>query len=253
MPNRDHIFYPSLAVMISLICFAGFSFTYFDPIMKGAYPPSGLALHVHGWSFFLWYILFPTQAILIARGKNKYHRLFGYISIPLAILMTLTGFLVLTVRVEEAMRNGAPEVWLLYGPLILLILVMFDGFYLAAVYMAVKKRLQSHIRLMIVASAIALGAGFFRLILFLSGFHPLSLPIGTLSCGLFIVFGMVYDGVAKGKVHRAYVIGLTILIVVESLLLPQLNGELVAWINEGMAVIGEQMRIFYTPDPTIEF
>lgn len=34
--------------------------------------------------------------------------------------------------------------------------------------------MQAHKRLVVVASAIGLGAGFFRLILFLSGFHSMS-------------------------------------------------------------------------------
>lgn len=44
------------------------------------------------------------------------------------------------------------------------------------------------------ATAIALGAGFFRLVLFLIGFHPLSLPISVLGCSVLNVIGMVYDG-----------------------------------------------------------
>jgi hypothetical protein len=106
--------------------------------------------------------------------------------------MALTGILVLSVRVEEAMREGAPLVWLMYGPLILSSLVLFF-FYAAGLRMAMTNRMQAHKRLIIVASAIGLGAGFFRLILFLSGFHPLSLPVGVLSGSLFILTGIVCD------------------------------------------------------------
>ena len=90
-------------------------------------------------------------------------------------------------------------------------------------------------QLIVVASAIALGApDSFDLFVFLSGFHPLSLPIGTLGCSLFIVIGIAYDWYIHHKVHRAYLIGLITLIVVEVSLLPQLNGETVALINEGL-------------------
>lgn len=43
----------------------------------------------------------------------------GKASVLLVLLMTLTGIFVLSVRVEEALRNGTPEIWLLYGPLLL--------------------------------------------------------------------------------------------------------------------------------------
>jgi len=243
--KRDHLFYPALAILISATGFAGFSFTYFGPIIGDSYPPSGTALHLHGWSFFLWYLLFPIQAILIARGKDALHMILGRLSVILVLLMTLTGILVLTVRVEEAMRTGSPQIWLLYGPLILSNLVLFVAFYSAGIYMAIKNRLQSHKRLIIVASSIGLGAGFFRLILFLSGFHPMSLPVGVLSCSLFIIIGIFYDWITHKFVHSVYWVGLVVMLVVEVSLLPQVNVEIVAWINEGLASIGEYLRVFY--------
>lgn len=251
--KSDHIFYPALAALISAIGFAGFSFTYFGPIIGGSYPPGGVALHIHGWSFFLWYLFFPLQALLIARRKRALHMMLGRLSVALVVVMTLTGVVVLTVRVEEAMRVGAPQVWLLYGPLILSNLVMFVVFYAAGIRMAINNRMEAHKRLLIVASAIALGAGFFRLILFLSGFHPLSLPAGTLGCSLFIIIGVAYDRFTRGSVHPVYWIGLVTLVVVEVALLPQLNGELVHWINRGLAVMGELLAGLYQPEPTVEF
>lgn len=251
--NRDHLFYPVFAILISTTGFAGFSFTYFGPIIGGTYPPAGAALHLHGWSFFLWYLLFPLQAILMARGKDSLHMTLGKLSVILVTIMTLTGIVVLTVRVEEAMRNGAPQIWLLYGPLILSNLVLFVIFYAAGVYMAIKNRLQAHKRLIIVASSIGLGAGFFRLIFFLSGFHPLSLPAGTLSCSLFIIIGIVYDWFTRRAVHPVYWVGLVVLFAVEGSLLPQLNGETVSWINEGLSALGEHLGVFYEPEPTVEF
>jgi hypothetical protein len=251
--DRDRVFYPVLAILISATGFAGFSFTYFGPIIGGSYPPAAAALHLHGWSFFLWYLLFPLQAVLISKGKHSLHMALGRLSVALVIVMTLTGILVFTVRVEEAMRNGAPQVWLLYGPLILSNLILFVSFYAAGVCMAMKNRLQSHKRLIVVASAIGLGAGFFRLILFLSGFHPLSLPAGVLSCSLFIVIGIAYDWFTRRTVHPVYWIGLVALLAVEVSLLPQINGDTVGWINRGLATIGESLSVLYDPEPTVEF
>lgn len=252
-PSADHIFYPALAILISATGFTGFAFTYFGPIIGGSYPPAGAPLHIHGWSFFLWYLLFPLQAVLIAMGKYAGHRTLGLISVGLVVLMTFTGVLVLTVRVEEAARTGAPQVWLLYGPLILSSLTLFVAFYAAAIYTAMRNRFQAHKRLMIVASAAGLGAGFSRAIMFLTGFHPLSIPAGTLGCALFLIIGMSYDWFTRRSVHPVYVVGLAALLVVEISVLPQVNGDAVAWINQGLAVIGDQLGALYQPHPTVEF
>lgn len=252
-PDPDRIFYPALAILISATAFAGFAFTYFGPIIGGSYPRAGLPLHVHGWSFFLWYLLFPLQAVLAARGKYALHATLGVTSVALVVLMACTGVLVLTVRVEEAVRNGGPPVWLLYGPLILANLVLFVGFYAAAIHMAARKRFQAHKRLIIVASAAALGAGFSRVIMFLTGFHPLSIPAGTLGCALFIMIGMAYDGFTRRAVHPVYWVGLAALLVLEISVLPQVNGDGVAWINQRLAAIGDQLGVLYEPHPTVEF
>ena len=247
------VFYPLLATTISAVAFAGFWFTYFGPIIDRSYPPSGAALHVHGWSFFLWYLLFPAQAWLISQRKRSLHRLIGRISVALVVLMTLTGILVLAVRVDEAVRNGGPPIWLMYGPLILSNLVLFIVFYGAGIWKAVRKDFESHKRLIIVASAIALGAGFFRLILYLSGFHPLSLPVGVLACSIFIVAGALHDLFTRGSVHAAYVIGLVAMLVIEVSLLPQVNEAGVVWVNKWLAMLGEQLGFLYAPEPTVEF
>lgn len=252
-PKSDRVFYPALAILISTTGFAGFAFTYFGPIMSGSYPAAGVPLHLHGWSFFLWYLLFPLQTVLVARRRHVLHRALGFISVALVVLMTLTGVLVLTVRVEEAVRVGGPPVWLLYGPLFLSNLTLFIAFYSAGIYTAVTKRFQAHKRLIMVASAAGLGAGFSRVIMFATGFHPLSIPAGTLGCGLFILVGMAYDRVTRRRVHPVYWIGLTALLVVEVSMLPQVNGGVVTWLNQGLAAIGDQLGPLYQPHPTVEF
>lgn len=251
--KKDRFFYPALALLISVTGFAGFLFTYFGPIFKGTYPPAGFPLHLHGWSFFLWYLLFPAQALLVGSEKYALHRVLGRISMVLVIVMALTGILVLTVRVEEAVRLGNPQIWLRYGPLFMSNLILFVSFYIAAIYMATKQRLQAHKRLIIVASSIPLAAGFSRLILFMSGFHALSLPVGVLGCSLFILIGIAYDWLSRRAVHPVYWIGLIALLGIQTLLLPQVNGDGVAWLNQGLAAVGEHLSMFYHPEPTVEF
>ncbi len=249
----DHIFFPALAVFISAVGLSGFWFTYFAPIIGKTYPPAGFPLHLHGWSFFLWLIVFPTQAVLIGRKRFALHKGLGKLSALLVLVMTLTGLLVLSVRAEEAAREGEPLVWLLYGPLFLSNLILFVAFYSASIYMALTKRLQAHKRLIIVASGIGVAAGLSRWIMVFSGFHPLSIPIGVLACSVFLLIGLTYDVVTRRLLHPAYLIGLATFVLVMVPLLPQVSENNVAWVNQWLAALGEQIGFLYDPDPTVDF
>lgn len=251
--RADHIFFPALAILISAIGLSGFWFTYFGPIISQTYASAGFPLHLHGWSFFLWLILFPMQALLIGKKRFRLHASIGKLSAILVLVMTLTGLLVLSVRADEAAREGQPMVWLLYGPIFLSNLVLFVGFYSASIYMALTNRLQAHKRLMIVASGIGIAAGLSRWVMIVSGFHPLSIPIGMLSCSVFLLIGLAYDVVTRRLVHPAYVIGLATFVLVMVPLLPQVSEGNVAWVNQWLAALGEQLGFLYDPEPTVEF
>jgi hypothetical protein len=251
--KTDRLFFSGLAVLISVAGLSGFWFTYFGPIIGQTYPPAGFPLHLHGWSFFLWLVLFPLQAILIGRRRYALHKMLGRISVLLVVVMTLTGLLVVSVRAAEAAREGEPLVWLLYGPLILSNLFLFVVFYAASIRMALTNRLQAHKRLMIVASGIGVGAGVSRWVMVLSGFHPLSIPIGVLSCSVFLVIGMAYDVVTRRSVHPAYWVGLLAFVFVMIPLVPQVSDGNVAWVNQWLAALGEQVGFLYDPEPTVEF
>lgn len=249
----DHLFFSGLAVLISAAGLSGFWFTYFGPIIGNTYPPAGFPLHLHGWSFFLWLVLFPLQAILIGRRRQALHRMLGKVSVILVLIMTLTGLLVVSARAAEAARNGEPLIWLLYAPIILANLVLFVAFYVASIRMALTNRWQAHKRLMIVASGIGVGAGVSRWVMVISGFHPLSIPIGILSCSIFLIIGVAYDAITRRSVHPVYWVGLATFILVLVPLVPQVSQGNVDWVNQWLAPLGEQLRFLYDPQPTVEF
>jgi hypothetical protein len=80
-----------------------------------------------------------------------------------------------------------------------------------------------------------------------------SLPAGTLGCSLFIIIGIAYDWLTRRTVHPVYWIGLVALLGVEVSLLPQVNADAVAWINQWLAAIGEHLGVLYEPYPTVDF
>lgn len=84
----------------------GCSFTYFGPMLAGDFPNTSPIVHLHGWTFFAWYLLLPFQAGLIAASRLRRHRAIGYGSIALAIGMTVTGLVVIGVQMKLAQQPG---------------------------------------------------------------------------------------------------------------------------------------------------
>jgi hypothetical protein len=223
-PRTRRWFYLGLALAMSVTVFWGFSYTYFRPILAGAYPDVSTAVHVHGWSFFLWFLLLPLQALLMATGRPRVHATLGLASVGLATVMVFTGLLVASVRIEQGLSAVSPDeftaFWKTFGQLIMYTLMLFIGFYGTAI--ARRDEPDVHKRLMIIASASVLPAAIFRVIVGLSGFYWLATPGWVIPAAFFlpaafIVVGMVYDRVAKGSVHRVYLVGLPVLLALYGL------------------------------------
>lgn len=217
-------FYAVLALAISATAYVGFFFTYFSLVATGNYPAVSPAIHIHGWSFFLWYLLFPVQAVLIAARRRRLHVALGYSSLALAAVMVCTGLLVASVRLRTALVNGGASAldafWVEFGLVVTSGLVLFAGFYAAAIVF--RGQPQIHKRLLIMASASALPAAVFRIIVAFGGYHWLEipswvLPVAIFLPNIFIILGMVRDFVILRSVNRVYIIGLTIAVVIEGL------------------------------------
>lgn len=242
------LFYPLLASTIGATAFWGFFYTYFGPIFGGVYQPVSVAVHVHGWSFLLWYLVFPLQTLLIASGHAGWHMALGKISLALAFAMLFTGLLVLSVRLKGAFAgasDGFSISLLSNGPLILASLVLFVVFYAVAIIAAVKGQFAEHKRLMVLASSAGLGAAVFRIFGVLIGFGPWTIATAVLATNIFVVVGMVYDKFRRGAVHRVYWLGLGIALGVELLVTPFPGNPVIVPINSAVAALAELLAVFY--------
>lgn len=223
-PRAHSWIYIGLALGMSFTAYWGFAYTYFTPVLTGTYPEVSLAVHVHGWSFFLWFLLLPLQAFLIATGRRRTHITLGGASVALASVMVFTGILVASVRIHEGLSATEPDqfttFWKDFGQLIMYNMILFVGFYGTAI--ARRDRPDLHKRLMVLASASVLPAAIFRIIVGLTGFNWLATPGWVMPAAfflpaVFIVIGMVYDRLTNGFVHRAYLVGLPVLLIVHGL------------------------------------
>ncbi len=235
--------YLRTAIAISATVYLGFWFTYFGPSLGGTYPEASLAVHVHGWSFFAWYLLFPLQAALIHTRRLRLHRTLGSMSVALATLMVATGLLVVGVRMADAAASTQPSFWSLFGPMVFATLALFAGFYTAA--LVLRRKGPYHKRLLIVASAAGMGAAAFRIAGAVFGQVIWAAPVGILATNVFIVGGMAYDRLREGRIHPAYLIGLPVCLVVEAgiwLLTPTPPGRVLAG---GLAWVGRTFGFLY--------
>lgn len=213
-----------MAVAISLTAFTGFAFTYFGPLLRGEYPTAPPLIHVHGWSFFAWYLLLPMQALLITAGHRRMHMMLGSGSIVLAIVMVVTGVLVAAIRIQQGLSTTDPDeltaFWSTFGQLILFNMLPFAAFYAAAI--AYRNKPDAHKRLILMASASASPAAIFRIIVGFGGFYWLATPGWVMPAAFFlpaafIAIGMGYDRIVTGHIHRVYLIGLPFLLALHGL------------------------------------
>lgn len=241
-------FYPTFALAAAAAAFFGFTFTYFAPMLAGTYPAVSPFVHIHGWSFFLWYVLFPVQALLLATRRYARHMLLGRLSLALAAVMVFTGFFVLAVRMDEALTGsggGFLDFLRQVGPLILASLLLFAVFYAAAIRAALTGRMEAHKRLMVLASSSGLGAALFRI--FVNLFGPVAWANSgwMLATNVFMLAGIAYDRLAYGRVHPVYWGGLAFALVVEALVWPFPGNPVVPAVNSALATIGQQVKFLY--------
>ena len=213
--------YLGTALAMSLTVFWGFGYTYFTPLFAGAYPPVSPVVHVHGWSFFLWYLLLPLQASLIAANRRRLHMALGGASLALAAVMVFSGVLAAAVRIDHGLSATNPDeftiFWQGFGQLVLYSGLLFAGFY--AVAIAKRRQPGVHKRMMILASASALPAATFRILVGLTGAYWLQtpgwiMPTAFLLPAVFVLVCMFHDLRVQGTVHRAYVVGLPLMVAV---------------------------------------
>ena len=200
--RRERLFYTFMAVAILITVFAGFARTYFLRPYFDARPLLPL-LHLHGFVFTSWIVLFVLQVALVAAKRTDLHRRLGLAGAVLASLVVIvgTGTAIIRAKVVDV-PPGAPS------PLIFLTIplgdmLVFAGLVGAALYL--RRRVAAHKRLMLLAMISILPAAVARLpFSFIQETGPLAF-FGL--SDLFIVPCLLYDLISRRRFHPATVIG----------------------------------------------
>ena len=212
MTKYDRVFYGSMAAALALTVVVGFGPTYFFPPFTGSPQttltggPVTLLVHVHATLFSAWVLLFIAQTALVARRKIPLHRRLGIAGGLLAVSMVVVGTLL---ALKKAARGEAPAGM---DPAQLLMIglsdiVFFAGFAAAALLLRANR--EAHKRLMLLAYVCLVVAAVGRL----PGVLPLGPPAFFGLAFLFVLAGIMYDRVSRGRVHPVYVWGGTIFVL----------------------------------------
>ncbi|MGQ0714456.1 MAG: hypothetical protein ACT4PJ_12105 [Gemmatimonadaceae bacterium] len=202
----DRVFYSSMAIAMALTVLLGFGPTYYvkaftqAPMSTLSGGPMTLLVQTHGVLFTAWVVLFIVQTALVAQHKVAIHRRVGIAGAVLAASMVVVGTIT---ALTMAARGAAPAG---IDPLSFAMIPLSDMFFFA-VFVAAALRMranrEAHKRLMLLAYVSIIVAAVARL--------PGVLPLGPLAffafAFVFILIGIIYDGVSRHRVHPVYVWG----------------------------------------------
>jgi hypothetical protein len=241
-------FYLLITLAMTCTMFLGFSFTYFGPMARGIYPDVSPVVHVHGWTFFAWYLLLPLQAGLIRSRKVAIHRTLGLASVGLGALMIMAGLVVTLVQIDLARAPDGNPFWQLLGVPVFGVWILFTVFYVEAIRR--RKRVEDHKRLIVLASAAALSAATFRIVVRIAGFGIGVAIIGMLVAVIFPLIAIIHDRHRRTAIHPVYAWGVAVMVamIVGTFLLGVTpSGDT---IEEGLAWVGRILRPLYL-DPSV--
>lgn len=203
----DRAFYTGMALAFAAIVAVGFSPTFY--LRGGDLPPLSTVLVVHGITFTAWIALFIAQTALVAANRRPLHRTLGAFGAALAVLLVVTG----TAASIDSLRRGAAPLPGLDPRTFFAIpahdVVAFTVLIVAA--FALRKDLQMHKRLMVVATISLLAAAIARFPI--AAMLKVGPPLFYGLQDLLIVAGIAYDKAFHGRVHRAYWWGLGFMVL----------------------------------------
>lgn len=201
--NPGHTFFTAMAGVALTVVLVGFAPSFYLSAFLDAKPLSPL-IHVHGFLFTLWPMLFLTQSMLARTGRIELHRALGVVGVVLAVSMVVSGYLVATHRSPPSV--GSPQ--LLLGATLMRAAVLGQIYQLllfaTLVMVAIRLRRNSgvHKRLMLIATISILPAAVAR-ILRNVGIEPLPHLGFALTWGLMLLACVIYDVVTQRRLHPA--------------------------------------------------
>jgi hypothetical protein len=197
---KDRAFYVGMSLAVIATVFRGFARSYF---LRSRYFPTPLApiAKVHGAIFVSWTVLFVVQTLLVSWRRTDVHRRLGVIGAVLAGAVVVAGTTIAMVSLRYNFAHGNLEA-LSFFAVPIGNMVVFP--ILVAAALVSRRNAEMHKRLMLLATISVLDAAVARWPLAIMANGAVAFFAVT---DLYILAGMVYDLVSRGRVHRAYIWG----------------------------------------------
>lgn len=205
LDRRFYLFMMTLIAALAVIGFAPNS----TGIIAGAIPSPPLIVHIHAAVMTSWLLLLVAQAGLMSAGRRDLHMRLGLVAFGLVPAILVLGAFVTTVRYYDMAEAGL-------GQLAANILFLQARFFimfpiLIGWALAVRRRdPEMHKRLIIVAALLPMGAAFSRMAWIPGNDLMVTYDIAALIELAVLGVALAYDVVRRGRIHRAYVIGLAV-------------------------------------------
>jgi hypothetical protein len=184
----------------------------------GQLPPLPTILHVNAVLMGSWLLLFGTQATLMATGRPAQHRRLGLLAAVLAPAMVVamivnvkSSWSVTLSLPPEMSTPGAPRSVEVMSNVLLeqVRMTVLFAVFVSWAFLCRKQDSETHKRMMVLAMVMLLPAAIDR-IAWLPGTMaqgPAFMPLYTL---VWLLPVLIYDFARRGRVHRAYVIGIVL-------------------------------------------
>jgi hypothetical protein len=214
----DRWIYVIMAVWFIVIVLTGFvpdSMAKVAAVQAGRRPPFPLVLHLHALLMGAFLLLLLTQTTLVAIGRCDLHRRLGLAGIVLAPALVVVGFILAPTiyhQVWGGAQFGPPPVRAALAPVVpmlenILLLQIHAGI-LFSLFIGLGLRARTHDagfhkRMMILATAVPLGAALDRMT-----WLPTTLPARPTTSDLYILAAVApmfaWDVIRNRRIHRAY-------------------------------------------------
>ena len=214
-----YVFTAASFIVIALTGFIPSSLMKIAAVQAGERPPFPLVLHMHAVLMGSFLMLLLAQTTLMATGRGDLHRRLGIAAFALAAALVVVGFILVPTIYHyawNAAQNAPPETRVKLQQIVLkrdnTLLLQFRVGFLFPLFLLIGLRARGrnagfHKRMMILATAIALGASIDRI-----RWLPTTLPASILSTDLYILLALspmfLWDVVRNRTVHPAYLIWL---------------------------------------------
>ncbi len=194
----ERLFYAGMTLAILATVLLGFGPSYYLKGRALRFPP---LVHAHAFVFTSWVLLFGVQTALVSVRRVDLHRRLGMVGAALAPFLVGLG---LAVAIAQARRNAAAGYAGAFTLLAVLVGDMLVFAALASAGLLLRRRRETHKRLMLLATVSILDAAIARwpLAIMLKG-PPAFFPVTD----LFVVAAIVFDARSRRAVHPAYLWG----------------------------------------------